>query len=151
MKSFVVRALWSACLCLSLAGPAMAQVPGPPITEVRSAVAKRFPEVKAEQLTPSPIPGLYEVRIGPRIAYLSADGRYLVQGEIIDLNTEANLTESRREAARRDALKAVSESSMVIFAPASYQSERLRQHAAHAAGRLRQFTGADQVTETLLP
>ena len=67
------------------------------------------------------MPGLYEVRIGSKIAYVSADGRYLVQGEIIDLDTDRNLTEGRVEGVRKDVLAGVSESGMVIFAPAKYQ------------------------------
>jgi thiol:disulfide interchange protein DsbC len=98
--------------------PAVAQVPGPPVSaEARSAVSSRFPEIRPEQLSPAPVPGLLEVRIGSKVAYVSADGRYLIQGEIIDLDTEVNLTEQRRGTARRDALSEVSEASMVVFAP----------------------------------
>lgn len=84
----------------------------------RAAIAAKFPEVRPEQIAPSPVQGLYEVRIGSKIAYVSADGRYLLQGEIIDLDTDLNLTESRREGMRRDVLAGVSEAGMIVFAPA---------------------------------
>ncbi|MBN8281118.1 MAG: DsbC family protein, partial [Gammaproteobacteria bacterium] len=70
------------------------------------------------QIAASPVPGLFEVRIGSKIAYVTGDGKYLVQGEIIDLATDQNLTEARREGVRRDVLAGVSESGMVVFAPA---------------------------------
>jgi len=38
---------------------------------------------------------LYEVAIGNDVVYTDATARYLVQGEIIDLKTGANLTEQR--------------------------------------------------------
>lgn len=88
-----------------------------PAADPRAAIAASFPEIRSEQITPSPVQGLYEVRIGPKIAYVSADGKYLVQGEIIDISTDQNLTESRREGVRRDVLAGVSEAGMVVFSP----------------------------------
>jgi thiol:disulfide interchange protein DsbC len=95
--------------------PAPAPAPAP---DPRAAIAAKFPEVRPEQIVPSPVQGLYEVRIGSKVAYVSADGRYLLQGEIIDLDTDLNLTESRREGMRRDVLAGVSEAGMIVFAPA---------------------------------
>lgn len=82
-----------------------------------AAIAAKFPEIKPEQVTPSPVPGLFEVRIGSKIAYVSGDGRYLVQGEIIDLSNDRNLTEGRREGVRRQVLDGLDESGMVVFSP----------------------------------
>jgi thiol:disulfide interchange protein DsbC len=112
-----------AALTLSLiaALPAAGQsVPAPAVSaaDPRAAIAAKFPEVRPEQIAPSPVPGLYEVRIGAKIAYVSADGRYLVQGDIIDIDTDQNLTESRRDGVRRDVLAGVSEAGMIVFAPA---------------------------------
>lgn len=93
-----------------------------PGTDPRAVIAARFPEIRPEQVTLSPVSGLYEVRVGSKIAYVTADGRYLVQGEIIDLNTDQNLTETRRETMRRDVLAGVSESGMVVFSPPNFQN-----------------------------
>jgi thiol:disulfide interchange protein DsbC len=89
-----------------------------PAKDPRAAIAAKFPEISPEQISVAPVEGLFEVRIGSKIAYVSADGRYLVQGEIIDLGTDENLTESRRESVRRDVLAGISESGMVVFSPA---------------------------------
>ncbi|TFG87117.1 MAG: DsbC family protein [Chromatiales bacterium] len=83
----------------------------------RAAIAAKFPEVAPEKIVPSPVPGLFEVRVGSKIAYVSADGRYLLQGEIVDLTTDENLTESRRESLRRDVLTEVGEAGMIVFSP----------------------------------
>ena len=108
-------------LSLIVTLPAASQpAPSPaPAADPRAAIAAMFPEVRPEQIVPSPIQGIYEVRIGSQLAYISADGRYLLQGEIIDLTTDQNLTESRREGLRRDVLASVSESEMIVFAPAN--------------------------------
>lgn len=83
----------------------------------RAAITAKFPEIKPEQIVETPIPGLYEVRVGSKIAYISANAKYLVQGEIINLDTDQNLTESRRESVRRDVLAGLKESDMVVFSP----------------------------------
>jgi thiol:disulfide interchange protein DsbC len=99
-----------------------APAPVAPAADPRAAIAAKFPEVRPEQIAPSPVPGLYEVRIGAKIAYVSADGRYLVQGDIVDIDTDQNLTESRRDGVRRDVLAGVSEAGMIVFSPAKPSS-----------------------------
>jgi thiol:disulfide interchange protein DsbC len=91
--------------------------PSEPAGDPRAVIAAKFPEIAPDKIGPSPVPGLYEVRVGSKIAYVSADGRYLVQGEIIELATDQNLTESRRESLRRDVLGEVDESEMIVFSP----------------------------------
>lgn len=90
-------------------------------TDPRELIAQKFPGITVEQVTPSPVAGLYEVRMGPQVAYVSADGNFLVQGDIYDLRSEQNLTEARRSGVRLAAIDDLGESSMVIFAPAKYE------------------------------
>lgn len=81
----------------------------------RARIADGFPGVSAEDVTPSPIPGLYEVNKGPIVLYVSADGRYLVKGDIYDLQTDRNLTESRVNAARARSLEELPDEELVVF------------------------------------
>jgi thiol:disulfide interchange protein DsbC len=60
---------------------------------------------------------VYEVAIGPRLVYMTGDGRYLIQGGISDLETREDLTEPRRNAVRLDVINKVSEDQMVVFGP----------------------------------
>ena len=55
--------------------------------------------------------------MGPQVVYVSADGRYLVQGDIIEVTTDANITEERRSAGRLAAIEDIGESKMIIFSP----------------------------------
>ncbi len=84
---------------------------------IQQRLAETYPEIRSEQITPSPIPGLFELRMGPQVAYVSADGRFLVRGDIIEVKTDSNLTEARRSSARLSAIEDVGESNMIIFAP----------------------------------
>jgi thiol:disulfide interchange protein DsbC len=103
-----------ALLLAFLAAPALAAGEA---EVIQRQLAKTFPEVRADQLTPSPIPGLFELRIGPQVAYVSADGRFLVRGDIIDVASNDNLTEARRGAARLSAIDDVGEGRMIVFSP----------------------------------
>jgi thiol:disulfide interchange protein DsbC len=85
--------------------------------EVRARIAAKMPGAKITDIAVSPIPGVYEVTMGGLIAYVSADGRYLLSGSLYDLDTQANLTDERRAVARAKVLASIPEDKMIIFAP----------------------------------
>lgn len=87
--------------------------------DVRARVVAQLPGAKAEDVAPSPVPGLYEVTMGGLIAYVSGDGKYLISGNVYELETQRNLTAERRSAARAKALAAAAEDQMIVFSPAS--------------------------------
>ncbi len=63
---------------------------------IRTRLQERFPGLgKIDEVSKSPIAGLYEVRIGHDIFYSDGQGNYLVQGTIIDTRTRADLTQAR--------------------------------------------------------
>jgi thiol:disulfide interchange protein DsbC len=64
--------------------------------QLRKTLAERIPSLpKIDEVSKTPIPGLYEVRIGNDIYYTDEKGDHIVQGAIIDTRTRANLTEAR--------------------------------------------------------
>lgn len=67
--------------------------------EIRQNLAARIPQfAKIDEITKSPMPGLYEVRInGFEIYYTDEQGNYLLQGNLIDVKARRNLTEERVE------------------------------------------------------
>ena len=52
---------------------------------VRAKIDVMFPEIGPENVTGSPVNGWYTVHKGSIVAYISADGRYLLQGDMIEL------------------------------------------------------------------
>ena len=63
---------------------------------IRKNVAERLPQFpKIDEIRKTPIPGLYEVRVGTELFYSDEQGNHLIQGEMIDTKTRANLTEER--------------------------------------------------------
>lgn len=67
--------------------------------EIRKNLAERIPQfAKIDEVTKSPVPGLYEVRVnGFEIFYTDEQGNYLLQGNLIDVKQRRNLTEERVE------------------------------------------------------
>jgi thiol:disulfide interchange protein DsbC len=55
--------------------------------------------------------------MGGLVAYVSADGKYLVSGSVYDLDAQTNLTAARRNAARAKALASVREEQLIVFSP----------------------------------
>ena len=50
---------------------------------------------KIDEVRPTPMAGLFEVRIGTDLFYTDAKGNYVIQGELIDAKARRNLTEDR--------------------------------------------------------
>lgn len=63
---------------------------------IRKNLAERMPSFpKIDELTKTPLPGLWEVRVGNEVLYTDDTGSYLIEGQIIDLRSKINLTEQR--------------------------------------------------------
>lgn len=98
-----------------LLNPAMAADLG--IDALKTRLTQSLPGFTPDKLKPSPVPGLYEVTMGTTVMYVSADGRHLFLGDIIDMETKANLSEATRGRLILTELDTLPESQMVIIAP----------------------------------
>lgn len=94
--------------------PASDPVNQPDLAKLQAALEGEKPD----SVTPAVIPGLYEVVVGGQLLYLSADGRFALQGDILDLGSRDNVTNKRRGELRSKAIAAINEDNMVIFGPA---------------------------------
>jgi thiol:disulfide interchange protein DsbC len=91
-----------------------------PAADPRPALLKLLPAgSKIDDLRPSPIPGIYEFAQGAEISYLTADGKYFIDGNVYDMKSRDNLTEALRTHARVALINSVPESEMLIFSPAN--------------------------------
>jgi thiol:disulfide interchange protein DsbC len=63
---------------------------------IRKNLAERLPNFPAiDEVTKTPVPGLYEVRIGNELIYTDDTGSHVIQGHLIDTRTRVDLTEAR--------------------------------------------------------
>jgi thiol:disulfide interchange protein DsbC len=86
-----VRLLLIGMTAMLLAAQALANEAG-----VKQAIQTRF-GVKVDEVSKTPYPGLYEVRVGQEIVYTDERVSYLLVGNLVDGKTRENVTEARRE------------------------------------------------------
>lgn len=99
------------------AAPASAADDDAVLDEARNAIAAKFDTIDPENVFASPIEGWYTLQKGSVVAYVSADGRYLMQGDLIDLDKQVNLTDLSRNDARHDLVAAMADEQTIVFSP----------------------------------
>ena len=85
---------------------------------VREKVSGMFDMIEPGDIVASPVDGWYTLQKGSIIAYVSGDGRFLLQGELIDLDRGVNLTELSRNGARRTLMASLNDEDSILFSPA---------------------------------
>lgn len=93
MQMFIKR-ISVALLFLGIAGSAMALNEKQIRTEIQKKMGSAF---NIRNVTPSAIPGLFEVQVNNEIFYTDSNAKYLIQGEMVELATGNNLTAKRVE------------------------------------------------------
>ena len=82
-------------LLLPLSAPANEAV-------IRKSLAEKLTDFpKIDEVKPSPMPGLWEVRIGSEVRYTDPTGSFLIEGDLIDLKAMRNLTQERVDRLNR--------------------------------------------------
>lgn len=65
----------------------------------------------------SPVSGMYLTTIDGVSGYVSADGRYFIVGDMLDLASRKNVTEENRKAKRRALLQKIAPGEAIVFGP----------------------------------
>jgi thiol:disulfide interchange protein DsbC len=118
----MLRCLAVLAAVIALAGVHAEAAPADQPADPRAALLKLLPAgSKIEDLKPSPIAGIYEFTQGADVSYLTADGKYFLDGNLYDMDTRENLTDAIRSHARLAMINAVPESQMLIFSPKNPQ------------------------------
>ena len=110
--------LLAAATVLLFAANSFAADEDPKLEAVRAKLSEMFGSIDAQDVTASPIEGWYTIQKGSIIAYVSDDARYLLQGDLIDLDTQVNLSEQSRAVARRELVSTLSDDEAIMFSPA---------------------------------
>ncbi len=89
----LLRLLTLLALAATLAWPATAQE-----ALIRKNLAERLPDFpKVDEVSKTPIAGLWELRVGNELFYTDEQGNHLIQGSLFDTKAKVNLTEQRIE------------------------------------------------------
>lgn len=101
---------WFAALFLAASAPADEAALG-------AALRAAIPDIDINSIRESRLPGVYEVMFGTEVIYVSADGRYLIQGDLLDISERRNLSEDTRAGARLKLLDRIPSNETIEFAP----------------------------------
>ncbi len=128
MSRLIVLLLVSLAL---IAGAPGLSVAADDMAEIKQSLKALVPGLEVDSISPSAVDGLYEVVFGTRVFgsrvfYISADGRYFLQGNIFDTKTKVGLTEAKETSLRAGEtslrvglIQSMDESDMIVFAPES--------------------------------
>lgn len=84
---------------------------------IKQALTKSMPSIKIGSIKTTEITGLYEVTVGGNIFYVSGDGKYLLQGHLVDVAARKDLTEEKLSSARKQAIANIGVDKMIVFKP----------------------------------
>lgn len=85
---------------------------------IRAALGEAAPKIEIESVRPAGFAGMYEVRVkGYSPSYVSADGKYMIQGELFRLDGKNLVSETEQALVkeRKGALAAVPMNEMVVY------------------------------------
>ncbi|TQM17452.1 thiol:disulfide interchange protein DsbC [Pseudoxanthomonas sp. 3HH-4] len=90
-----------------------------PDERARSAIAQLNPQAKVEYVGAAPLPGFREVIAGGQLLYISDDGRYLMQGTVLDLDQQQDLMQTSPALAgyRSKLIATIPHAERIVFAP----------------------------------
>lgn len=104
-------------LGLCMAGLLQAAEPVDVPAALKAKLDQMLPGGTPEGIRPTAVPGLWEVSVGLNVVYFSADGSHFFRGELIDADSGQNLTELAVRSKRLEALDALGEEGMIVYAP----------------------------------
>jgi thiol:disulfide interchange protein DsbC len=101
----------------SLQAVAAGKVQDPQVAVVLKALEPMVVGVKASDIRHVPAAGLYEVTVGQGTAYVTPDGKYLLRGDLIEIDSRRNLTVARHDELRREMLDRLPAADAIVFGP----------------------------------
>lgn len=87
------------------------------IKTLKNSLKQRLPQAADATIKVTPLKGIYEVMSGGQIMYMDKDARYILDGDLFDLQSRRNLTEETRGGLRLEALDKLGEDNMLVYQP----------------------------------
>jgi len=108
----------AACAAENDAAPATSPAVTPAAQQmVRQAIKSLAANVQVDSIEPAPMPGFYQVIAAGQMLYVSADGRYVMHGDLLDLQRKQNVGDAAWARFRKAELAKVPVSERIVFAP----------------------------------
>jgi thiol:disulfide interchange protein DsbC len=102
--------------CLNLS-PVYAEKNTEAEKNIKNTLSVLIPDEAVTRIRTTPFNNLYEVLIGPNVIYMSGDGRYILKGDLLDMQARTNLSENERALAREYIFKNLTKNEYIEFSP----------------------------------
>ena len=102
----------------AVAADAVVNTKAAAVEQLAQSLAKRMPSVKVTKISATPIDGLYQVLVGSQVVYMSSDSRYMIEGDLYDLQTKKNISDEAKSGVRLAAIEKLGADNMLIYTPA---------------------------------
>ncbi len=96
-----------------------------PGSKVEEKIRSMVPNAETIVISETPIAGILQVQINSDIVYVSADSQYLLQGQIMDLDSKTNITEQAKSVIRKERLAGLKADEEITFSPENPKYELL--------------------------
>ena len=93
------------------------------IQQLRAALAKTMPDLPITSISESPIPGLLELVTGAQVYYITPNGKYVIEGNIIDVERRIDMTAQRKGRTQVAAINKIGDEKMVVYEPTAGESQ----------------------------
>lgn len=104
------------CINILSAAPPSPVSSGVPTALIQKKVAAILPNIPIKSIEQSAVPGLYEIVAGTEVFYATVDGRFMIVGELIELDHPyPNLTEIKKGKIRLQAIRDIPSKTFVTF------------------------------------
>jgi len=104
------------CLLMTAMNAGAQEVNG--FDAVEAKIRTLVPNATTIAVSETPIEGVLQVQINSDIVYVTADGKYLLQGQIMDIDTKDNITDQAKSGIRLSLLTDVKLEEQITFSPA---------------------------------
>lgn len=87
------------------------------IERLKQAIAKRLPNIEVTSIKKSPVDGLFEVVSGSQVVYMTQDAKFMIDGDLVNLESKRNYTEEAKAEMRLAIINSLGEDQMLIYKP----------------------------------
>jgi thiol:disulfide interchange protein DsbC len=84
---------------------------------VEKKIRTLVPNAKTIAISETPIEGVLQVQINADIIYVTSDGEYLLQGQIMEIDSRINITDQAKSGIRMSLLSGLERDDQISFAP----------------------------------
>jgi len=84
---------------------------------VEERIRSLAPNAPSIAISETPIEGILMVQVGGDIVYATADGKFLIQGRVMNMDTREDLTEAAKSEVRKELLAGMDTTQQITFTP----------------------------------